>query len=1012
MTGVSNTNAKLALTITYDSYTGIPISQEDVKRHDKRNTTFWCTQQVEPCAPDEGRRIDGSCNNLRLPTRGAAHTPTYRVLPAVYGKDFEPRPSKSGHSLPLARFLRTSLMAVGRLPDQMFTTLLTNFLVFMTGDVLSLHDTVKFIAWKPYCCLPKGKKDRDCTPNKIPDDDPVHRFSDIRCLNMTRPESFQSIGCIKNDTVPERIVSATPAFDLSTVYGNTLKALMEKGRLFQRGLLKYEVENGRVWPPSVKTGGGVCFLNQRPLESRCHDTPEDGSNSLAGINLMTIWMWRHHNLIAAELAHINPCWSDDKLFYTARDINIAITMQIFYYELLPAVFGNYLKKVPIVNLTLRTGFFGVDDNMDYVTQSNFRQGAAKIDYIVDPDIVEVGMGPHQRATDLLTNDLAKNRYFGFPPYIKYRELCFKQSFKTFDDLLHAIDPERVELLKEVYENLEDVDLIAGIWLEKLIEGGHVPATLYCIVVDQLLRTVASDRHWYERPQRPNAFTFEQLQEIRKATVARLMCNVGDKVTRIQRHAFYRISTRNPLQDCERIEFVNLGAWKDERFKYVLWKPYCCTAKGKTDRDCVPNKIPDDDPVHRFSNIRCLNMTRPESFQSIGCVRPDTFPERIIGATPTFDVSSVYGNSLKALFEKGRKFEGGLLKYEVENGKIWPPSVKTPVSVCLLNQKPHETRCHDTPEDASNSVVGVNLAVIWFWRLHNRIATALARINPCWDDDRLFYTTRDIVIAIEMQIMMYELLPAFMGKSNLLRDGVITNNLGYRDLYNEDVIPQISLEFPSVLRWFHTVQSGSMKMYDAQGYFLKEIPIANLTLRTGFLAVDNNIDHMTQGSFRQASGKVDYAVDPEFGESSLGPHQKASDVFTNDLAKNRYFGFQPYVKYLELCTRRPYKKFEDLLYVMDPEKIEILQELYDNLEDVDLHSGLWTERFVGGGHVPSTLYCVVVEQMLRTIISDRHCNPIIGCNEIEGIDLWAWEDSNCINDGSFHGPDYKQKNQPI
>lgn len=69
--------------------------------------------------------------------------------------------------------------------------------------------------------------------------------------------------------------------------------------------------------------------------------------------------------------------------------------------------------------------------------------------------------------------------------------------------------QRVELLKQVYENLEDIDLIAGIWLEKLIDGGHVPATLYCVVIEQLLRTIASDRHWYERPNRPNAFTFGQ-----------------------------------------------------------------------------------------------------------------------------------------------------------------------------------------------------------------------------------------------------------------------------------------------------------------------------------------------------------------------------------------------------------------------------------------------------------------------------------------------------------------------
>ncbi|KOB78700.1 Peroxidase, partial [Operophtera brumata] len=118
--------------------------------------------------------------------------------------------------------------------------------------------------------------------------------------------------------------------------------------------------------------------------------------------------------------------------------------------------GAYLKQIPVVNLTLRTGYFDVDDNLIYLTQGSFRQGAAAADYVVDPDISEIGLGPHQRASDLPTNDLAKSRYFGLQPYIKYRD---------------------------------------------------APPTFYCLVVDQLLRNIVSDRHWYERPDRPNAFTF-------------------------------------------------------------------------------------------------------------------------------------------------------------------------------------------------------------------------------------------------------------------------------------------------------------------------------------------------------------------------------------------------------------------------------------------------------------------------------------------------------------------------
>ncbi|KAH9637937.1 hypothetical protein HF086_017170 [Spodoptera exigua] len=380
--------------------------------------------------------------------------------------------------------------------------------------------------------------------------------------------------------------------------------------------------------------------------------------------------------------------------------------------------------------------------------------------------------------------------------------------------------------------------------------------------------------------------------------------------------------------------------------YILWRPYCCAPRGKNDTYCVPNKIPDDDPVHRFSGHRCLNMTRPETFQSIGCIPKGSTPERIVSSTPGIDLSSVYGNFLKNLQEKGRLYQGGLLKYE-----------------------------EDT-EDGGNTLGGINLMAVWLWRNHNFIATQLAKVNPCWDDERLFNTARDINIALYLQFNYYELIPAFLGYENLIKDGVITPTGEFRDVYNEKVLPQVSLEFPFALRWLHTVQEGSLKMYDLEGHYLKQFPIVNLTLRTGYFDVDNNIDYITQGSFRQGSAKIDYIADPDITEQGLGPHQSVSDLMTNDMAKNRYFGFQPYVKYREACFGKPIRSFYDLEGIVDPERIEILRDLYEKVEDVDLLAGIWVERPIYGGYVPPTFYCLTIDQLRRNMISDRHCLIVI------------------------------------
>lgn len=49
-----------------------------------------------------------------------------------------------------------------------------------------------------------------------------------------------------------------------------------------------------------------------------------------------------------------------------------------------------------------------------------------------------------------------------------------------------------------------------------------------------------------------------------------------------------------------------------------------------------------------------------------------------------------------------------------------------------------------------------------------------------------------------------------GKENLERDGVLTPTLGFRDIYDPKVLPQMSLEYPYVLRWLHTLQEGALK----------------------------------------------------------------------------------------------------------------------------------------------------------------------------------------------------------
>ncbi|VDN35637.1 unnamed protein product, partial [Gongylonema pulchrum] len=146
-------------------------------------------------------------------------------------------------------------------------------------------------------------------------------------------------------------------------------------------------------------------------------------------------------------------------------------------------------------------------------------------------------------------------------YTEFRRWCNFSVPETWDDLANDIPDDRVRAkLKELYGHPGNIDLWVGLISERRLAGALVGPTIACILGDQFRRLRAGDRFWYENE---GVFTSLQLQQIRKSSLAAVLCNSGDAIDRVQRDVFEYRGNRSMkfYESCDEIPQINLNIWQ-------------------------------------------------------------------------------------------------------------------------------------------------------------------------------------------------------------------------------------------------------------------------------------------------------------------------------------------------------------------------------------------------------------------------------------------------------------------
>lgn len=107
--------------------------------------------------------------------------------------------------------------------------------------------------------------------------------------------------------------------------------------------------------------------------------------------------------------------------------------------------------------------------------------------------------------------------------------------------------------------MDDIDLYTGAVSEKPLKGSILGPTLTCTILDQFLRLKKGDRFWYENPK---SFTILQLKELRKTTLAKIICDNSDDVYNVQINVMQgNDNGNNQIVPCTNIDSPDLIQWK-------------------------------------------------------------------------------------------------------------------------------------------------------------------------------------------------------------------------------------------------------------------------------------------------------------------------------------------------------------------------------------------------------------------------------------------------------------------
>ncbi|NWW88131.1 DUOX2 oxidase, partial [Rhynochetos jubatus] len=260
------------------------------------------------------------------------------------------------------------------------------------------------------------------------------------------------------------------------------------------------------------------------------------------------------------------------------------------------------------------------------------------------------------------------------------------------------------------------------------------------------------------------------------------------------------------------------------------------------------------------------------------------------------------------------------------------------------------------------------SIAWF-RYHNHLAEKLAQAHPTWSDEDLFQHTRKWVIATFQSIVLYEWLPALLGRH-------VPEYKGYQ----QHLDPSLSPEFVAAAGQFlATMVPPGVYKRDRSCQFQRvpgpsgSFPAVRLcnsywSRKSTRLqqAEDMDVDNLLLGMSSQIAEREDNIVVEDLQDYWYGPLKYSrTDYVASWLQRGRDLGLPTYNQAREQFGLKPLQNWSDLAPHLDQQVLGKVAALYaNNTAGLELLPGGMLE-------VDSSLFsAIILDQFVRLRDGDR------------------------------------------